>query len=198
MFLQACFFSAFSLLVHTAAASLDKNFLRKIEDVKANSRDRITGSVFLTKENVMTTILPNSGGFKTVARGEYFINAQNTGFNYLSVEYDSNQEFDYVTTMRAAGFIEGSLTCEEIRIFYPNFYADSFGDEEIPGEVANFIKQNYNWVQEQASKGENAYWHTIRGLLAQMDGILEGYAQSNCGQNSTFDLQQLLYMNAWY
>lgn len=146
---------------------------------------------------------------ESIATGSYLINVNNSGFNYLEISTTSTPSFftsssdldDYLMHMKGAGFLEGYLTCKEISIFYPNFYSDTFGEDDVPQQVKDFVEDNYDWVKAQANSAENAdseYWQTVRGTISQLTGLVEGFAASSCGQaGESFTLLQALYMNAW-
>jgi hypothetical protein len=140
-----------------------------------------------------------ASGEQYLASGSYSLNVSNSGWNFLNIE--STDRGDYFTSMKALGFLEGYLTCNDVVVFYPNFYADTFGSDPIPQEVTDFITENYDWVSEQASQSifgtEREYWLSIKGLLAQMDGFIQGFSSSPCATQNSFSLMQLLYMNAW-
>ena len=146
---------------------------------------------------------------RPLATATYHQNVGNSGFNYLDITSTTPEEGallrsteTYLSTMRAMGYLEGYLTCDEIATFYPNFYSDSFGSNVVPSDVKNFIESNYAYALKQAEAEANEdseYWQAIRGTLAQLNGMVEGFEGSPCAQEggSKFTLLQALYVNAW-
>ena len=78
--------------------------------------------------------------------------------------------------MKSMGFLEGFVSCNEIHQWYVNFYSGLFdGGDPLP-EVIAFLVRNHDYVRYQAEQNyrQDEFWFHIRGLLYQLDGIVEG------------------------
>lgn len=174
------------------------------------SLDKTTGKPVLTP----------AGGDPTVVAS---YDATLEGWFYLDAQYQVNNSGnstiptvdEKLQAMRMMGYSEGFLTCNEFKIYYPNFYADSFGDEMVSDEVLGFMESNFAYVTDMAEKNyqKDAYWLTIKGVLEQLNGFMEGYKASDCVDqaseashvytpedlmsNEHMSLMHLLMMNAW-
>jgi len=143
--------------------------------------------------------------------------ATSEGWYYLDVQYQPDSDVssasvsDKLAAMRLMGYSEGLLTCNEFKIYYPNFYADSFGDEMVSDEVLGFMEQNYKYVAEMAEQNymTDPYWLTMRGVVEQLTGFIEGYKASECAgvekeytpedlmSSENMSLMHLLMINSW-
>lgn len=142
------------------------------------------------------------GSYTPTSEGWYFLDISHSPVT--SVE-------EKIQTMHMIGFMEGNLTCNEIKTFYPNFFSDVFGDEAPPAEVVDFMDTNYKWVSEQADAHykTDEFWLTMKGVLEQVNGMVEGYASSPCASKGAktdpsdlttadnLSLMHLLMMNGW-
>jgi len=55
-----------------------------------------------------------------------------SGWNYLTINSSFPSSIDHQLSIYfSSGIAEGYVTCNEIRLSYPNFYADNFGMIEI-------------------------------------------------------------------
>eukprot|EP01038_Epipyxis_sp_PR26KG_P004537 gene4537-6407_t len=146
--------------------------------------------------------------------GYYYKNYNGNGWNYLDVymqmEVDSID--DHITYSKSMGYLEGFITCNEIKSFYPNFYSATFGTDKVGSKTLGFVKANYDWMSEMAAKlsATDDYWYTVKSTLLQLEGLYEGYV-AGCGTSnvekiqsenpySTLDnptLEHFLLINAW-
>lgn len=138
------------------------------------------------------------------ARGSYDKNVQGNGWNYLSVQavtLESEQrsshggkgdkdkkgaaqtesdaaeaENEYLRSMVAMGYLEGSLTCREMQQWYVNFYSGLFDGGDPMDEALQFLETNHDWMVAQAEMHSRTseYWLAARGTLAQLHGMLAG------------------------
>lgn len=179
-----------------------------------------------TSIGLAVNYLPETGGYDVVHRaddsydayGNYFQNYNSSGWYYLDVfmqmEVDSAE--DYLHYSRAMGFVEGYLSCQQIKDFYPNFYSDEFGTDEPGDQTINFIQENYDWMKKMAADNgaSDDYWFTVQSIMMQVEGSYDGYLASTCneparkendsskvgGIYATIDnptLMHFLLMNAW-
>lgn len=145
------------------------------------------------------------------AYGTYYLNYNSSGWNYFDgvaqSEVDSPE--DHLMYLKALGFLEGYLTCDTIKVFYPNFYSGSFGTNKPGPKTIAFLQANYDWLKSQAAQyPDDDYWHTVDATLHQLEGLYEGYvagcpsgtAASAVPDYTTMDdatLMHFLLMNAW-
>jgi len=151
-----------------------------------------------------------------VVNAEYTLNKNDAGWNYLEVFFEGSNELtalsaeEYSESMKAAGILEGYMTCKELNDFYSNFYAEMFGDEEPSDDIVNFLQTNYEWAKSQSDSlaSTSDFWMNIKGTLSQLSGIVEGFTQSSCyspsGGNTVdytniqdIKLIHLLFLNAF-
>lgn len=87
----------------------------------------------------------------------------------------------YLRNMHAVGLLEGYLSCREIGYWYANFYDGLFGGGTVNRATMEFLEQNHVWMNQQAALywEVDDYWLTVRGLMAQLEGLLIG-AQNGC------------------
>lgn len=110
------------------------------------------------------------------------------GWNYL----DMIATKDDLQHYKALGFVEGYLSCEEIRAFYKNFLGSAFGVGEVPGEkTVGFLVENYLWMKGEVDMHpEDVYWQTINKHIHQIEGLLDGY-KSGCVPSSSANKDSL-------
>lgn len=120
----------------------------------------------------------DTGNYRLFARGEYLFNVSDSNWNYLNIESTPNDnDNDYITTMRAVGFLEGRLTCGHMKQYYLNFMHDMFEGSNPSKETQRFLNKNYKWTLQEANKryrGDD-YWLSVKGILSQLEGMLDGY-----------------------
>lgn len=153
---------------------------------------------------------------QSVATAQYYVNYNNSGWNYLDISMSSNvRSFDdHMIGAKAMGYAEGFTTCETIQTFWPNFYSGMFGDEAPGNNTIAFLKQNYLWMRENALKYgfTDEYWYTVHTTLMQVEGLYEGFVDGCVNQIekatvkssdnpwATLDeptLEHFLLLNAW-
>lgn len=123
----------------------------------------------------------SGGNYRLFARGEYLFNVSGSQWNYLNIEnIPTDNDDDYISSMRAVGYLEGRLTCVHMQEYYLNFMHDMFEGHYPPTETQNFLRRNYEWVTEKANErySTDDYWLSVKVLLAQMEGMLHGLKES--------------------
>jgi len=87
----------------------------------------------------------------------------------------------YVRSMHSVGVLEGYLSCKEIGDWYANFYDGLFGGGEVNLPTMEFLEANHVWMNAQAALywEVDDYWMSVKGLLAQLEGLLIG-AKTGC------------------
>lgn len=117
---------------------------------------------------------PNSNDF--VAAWGSFHNAINeTGFSFLDIY--TNMELPDEHQAYAAGFLEGYLTRDLIRMHFNNVWADYCDNEKAYCKrLYSFLHDNLEWMYANVAKYsmDSAYWHQVHLVLRQMQGIEDG------------------------
>lgn len=88
------------------------------------------------------------------AYGYYIKNVLSSGWNYLDVFMSNNTNTltEHLDNSKSMGFIEGYLSCEEMKLFYPNFMSSAFEGEKPGIQTVEFIKANYKWMQDMTDE----------------------------------------------
>lgn len=126
--------------------------------------------------------LDAAGNYRLFGRGEYMYNVSGSMWNYLNVEDTANtNDEDFIKTRRAVGYLEGRLTCVHMEEYYLNFMHAMFEGKLPSKSTQKFLEDNYKWVSQQANARYRTddYWLAVKGVLSQLEGILEGL-QSGC------------------
>lgn len=139
-----------------------------------------------------------------------------TGFDLLSVTSlvlpkTDDELFDQ---MYSAGYAEGKLTCVDIKLSYPNFYADNFGDALPSQDIIDFMYTNYMWMKKESDDyfKSSKDWFAVKSTLRQLDGLIDGYNSCDGNQKNIIEisnninilrnmndlsLMQFLLLNSW-
>lgn len=161
----------------------------KEDYISDKSYDVINDTNFSIKDNSNSYIL---------ASGR-FIKKKN-GWNFFTIEVpdillpttnkesiESQEIYDlYFQSMEGMGYIEGFATCEDINEYYVNFYSGLFDGGDPTKESINFLIDNYNWMKQQSDNQweTSEYWFNIRGLLYQINGMVNGIQKGCPGSHS--------------
>lgn len=120
-----------------------------------------------------------------------------------------------LATIFAAGYAEAALTHHRIDEHFMNVYLTFFrtgdaADEETARGLRAFLHENLDWMRTQVERfsalpdhPDARYWETIELVLAQFDGLVQGYQRFSKRQppvseidlfmlNADGDLQDLL------
>lgn len=93
------------------------------------------------------------------------------------------------------GFAEGYLTSGLIDQLFKNNDADWFGaDPSLRAPVYSWLSANLAWVRTQATTA-SPFWVGVRLLLAQLDGLYQGYKAGSTG-NQQLRFNDLVLLNA--
>ncbi|CAE8588097.1 unnamed protein product [Polarella glacialis] len=94
----------------------------------------------------------------------------------------------------AAGLVEGLLTCHEVAAYWHNVYSSTL---PVSDEALEFIlaQDSYYRTEAQRRAASDDYWHAVAMVLAQFDGLLEGYQLGCVGVESPMTHQELLLLN---
>lgn len=111
--------------------------------------------------------------------------ANETGWGRLWIEATSAETSAYT----AAGLAEGMLTCEFVAAV-----ANNNDDTRQNAQVLNFTKAAEEWTRTQAAHNSSEFWTVISQILAQFDGLVEGYRRSHCSASTPLTRTQLWLM----
>ncbi|ETV99103.1 hypothetical protein, variant [Aphanomyces invadans] len=119
----------------------------------------------------------------------------------------SNGTDDFVRAMFAAGYAEGALTHRRIHEHYWNTRSYFFG--KVPtaiqlasaARVYSFLEQNIQWMRSQVAssfprRNDTMYWSMVGGVLAQLDGLVQGYNAHRSVDDSSLSELDFLFLNA--
>eukprot|EP00928_Gymnodinium_smaydae_P013326 TRINITY_DN14870_c0_g3_i2.p1 TRINITY_DN14870_c0_g3~~TRINITY_DN14870_c0_g3_i2.p1 ORF type:complete len:578 (+),score=72.87 TRINITY_DN14870_c0_g3_i2:112-1845(+) len=146
------------------------------------------------KPQSIAVVLKNKGesgfGFELVeeppskrsAAAGIFANELNaTGWGILDVE--TNSAFSDLQQAFAAGVVEGYLTASNIYTTQANMYPVLFGENvsgltQVNPQVIEFMDQQEAWMRSMVAQHGNSdpFWAHAGNLLAQLDGLIAGYA----------------------
>ena len=151
----------------------------------------------------------DTSGF--LAYGSFYPSQDGQNYGYLTITANSAkspltedaedkaglQILDKSLAMEAAGFLEGHITCKEIRQMYRNYYEAQWGkakrlEDSTAGILSpytlDFLMDNWNYMAESAYAALNAaeeeeeedgtsraHWASILGVQRQLLGLLGGY-----------------------
>ena len=141
-----------------------------------------TVSVLFNKtSNAYSTIF---GSFKpgAAAFGRFENSANATGWATLDIEANGRDE----SHVYAAGVAEGVLTCRFVAAVSKNN-----GDIQANAAIVNFTKATIDWTRSQvvAHGLQDDFWRVVGRIIAQFDGLVDGYSRSEC--NASVPLSSL-------
>jgi hypothetical protein len=125
-----------------------------------------------------------------IACGIFEDNLSKIGWGILKIF--TNSKFENEKQMYAAGYLEGILTSNRIYENYQNIYHLFFHSQPPSNKLYNFLDIQNKWVRLNINKNNsNFYWKTISLIMAQFDGLIEGYNQYSDKKLSVFSFQML-------
>uniref|UniRef100_A0A131YKS0 Phospholipase B-like n=1 Tax=Rhipicephalus appendiculatus TaxID=34631 RepID=A0A131YKS0_RHIAP len=116
--------------------------------------------------------LPPKDSNDVVAWGSFKNAINETGFGYLEIYTNENLPDEYQAY--GAGFLEGYLTRDLIRMHFDNQWADYCVNETAYcKKLYNFFDENVRHMNEQAEqyRSTSPYWHQVDLILNQMAGL---------------------------
>ncbi|XP_037286138.2 putative phospholipase B-like 2 [Rhipicephalus microplus] len=138
---------------------------------------------------------------KIAAWGSFHNAINKTGFSFLDLY--TNEELPDDHQAYAAGFLEGYLTQDLIRMHYNNMWANYCKDEEAYCErLSSFLQQNMRFMVKNVNMHHLRvpYWHQVYLVLQQMQGLEDGrtaqgrhYFPFECDVNVTATLMLNLH-----
>jgi len=124
-----------------------------------------TTEVYSTKLGLLDPAAAATGAFDAEA-------LNGTGWAKLQIQTKGSLRSNYF----AAGFAEGALTCKFVAAV-----AQNNDDPDQGALVTEFAQQAEDWTRSQAAAHPDVdVWRTVGEVLAQFDGIVAGYNQSEC------------------
>lgn len=121
-------------------------------------------------------------GFGT-AFGIFEDAVEETGWAFFNV--GTNPEYAHLLQYKATGILEGALSFKHIDSYGTNQFAGwGFTPTTIPTKLKDFMTQNLAYMRAGPSTEilddpvENAIWAQVESLLAQFDGIVQGYTKA--------------------
>mmetsp|Transcript_2298 Transcript_2298/g.4026 ORF Transcript_2298/g.4026 Transcript_2298/m.4026 type:complete len:674 (-) Transcript_2298:143-2164(-) len=113
-----------------------------------------------------------------------------------------------LSSMYGLGFLEAHFSCPRMHQFGRNFMDSMFGAGKAPdAELVEWVEEMMEWTRQRARMGhepedksmgfeggEAYYWRTVGGVLAQLDGMVEGYARF-CAHLPPLTAADLLLIN---
>lgn len=159
-------------------------------------QDVQTLSIFSNKFTGSFEIIRGRRDPDAVAIGTYQLNVEDAGWNYLEVEATPQDDSmdQYLKSMRAMGYVEGFLTWRQIEQYYSNYYQgnltfvlfkpsvgmfDTLNPYPVDPDirVQQYLLDNFHWMSEKskAKYTESAHWLTVRGIVEQLEGLVDGF-----------------------
>jgi len=122
-----------------------------------------------------------------IAFGTFQEGLNTTGWGILTIETNAFQ--DEYDQMFAAGYLEGAITAGHIYEMKGNMEEYFFAppDYNPPSTLLNFFSAQDQWTYAQiAARPTDPFWHQVGNLMAQFDGLIQGYTDHHLeGQDMT-------------
>ncbi|KAL0236534.1 hypothetical protein GEMRC1_003116 [Eukaryota sp. GEM-RC1] len=89
----------------------------------------------------------------------------------------TNKDFTDSVQVRAAGYLEGTLQWMPLFLHRKNYLAYQKEEETFTDDVRNFLAENLVFIRENINKYKlvDSYWAQVALVVAQFDGLVEGY-----------------------
>ena len=150
-----------------------------------------------------------------IACGRHVDAVSKTGWSELHIA--TSPTSDYPEPTYAAGFVEGHLTHSRIYEFFQNTQASR--SEVLTNELTRFVKVQRDFLESNVAKAQHRtqrlngksdggqsesddnddndvrYWHTIKELLRQVEGLHDGYNEATVVTSESLSLDQFWLMN---
>ena len=144
-----------------------------------------TVSVFYAKGKYTTKFDTFAQGASAFAR---FDNASNaTGWGKLDVNTTTTD----LTSYYAAGLAEGVLTCHFVAAVALNN-----GDVALQKNegLRNYTLETIKFTRQMAEQNDDDFWLVVKQILAQFDGLVEGYGRSECSAKQPLNSLDMWFM----
>ena len=126
----------------------------------------------------VSTNLPSNAEVHAV--GKYNASGMDLGWDYLEVEPLQGSGRPYYS----AGFLEGVLTADQIEL-YANFDISQYKPA-----VISWMQEQYTWTRSKvaAEAGESRFWASVGNIMAQMEGLADGYNHAKHTNITSFQM----------
>jgi len=120
-------------------------------------------------------------GFGT-AYGVFEDAVDSTGWAFLTV--GTGPQYAHLLQYKATGILEGALSFKHIDYYGTNQFSQwGFTPDTIPSKLKDFMTQNLAYMRagpptQTLDPIDTAIWDQVESLLAQFDGIVEGYSKA--------------------
>eukprot|EP00873_Tetraselmis_striata_P040867 jgi/Tetstr1/461131/TSEL_006270.t1 len=109
----------------------------------------------------------------------------------------AGQEVPRDDALFALGYLEAFFTCGQMEVFVDNYLDDLFRGKPAGKRLVAFAQENLDWLRGQVaasgtSDERHEYWSAVGDVLAQFDGLLEGYAEFCASSREMFTIDLLL------
>ncbi|EGG16829.1 phospholipase B-like protein [Cavenderia fasciculata] len=160
----------------------------------------------------------------TIIQASFSDDIATTGWGRLNVTSFGVVNDDCLQTY-LGGYVEGIMTAERINQMYTNFAAGEFKNSTPSATLLSFMSAQLAWVRkgvamlesdsqpdlthpfnlddDDQSFGEYSYsinstiyWHSVKLIMAQFDGIVGGYQASTFGQSNVMSQMQLYLLTS--
>lgn len=132
------------------------------------------------------------------AYGTYVDDVEKDGWGKIWVHADATEHGWY-----QAGFLEGALTSSRVYEHLVSWYDFQFGAKPPSENVTNFMLEQYAYAKalaatyaERKDEKERDYYLTLKKVLLQFDGILDGVNHAAADPAHQITLLQLLLLDA--
>jgi hypothetical protein len=129
------------------------------------------------------------------AYGTYVDDVMKDGWGKLWVHGDESVEGWY-----QAGYLEGALTSKRIYQHYISWYNYQFGASPCSNQTIQFMYDQYHFAKKLSLKEDTSevpdYYLTLKKLLAQFQGILDGQNANAASDSEKLQLIDLLLLEA--
>jgi hypothetical protein len=132
---------------------------------------------------------PNSHAY-----GTFVDDVNKDGWGKIWVHGDSTVDGWY-----QSGYLEGALTSKRVYQHYTSWYNYQFGSSPLTNGTINFMYEQYGFAKrlsEREGEDDQNYYLTLKKLLAQFQGILDGVNDNAENENEKLSLLDLLLLEA--
>ncbi len=134
---------------------------------------------------------PNSHAY-----GSFVNDIHKDGWGKIWVHGDSTVEGWY-----QAGYLEGALTSKQVYQHYTSWYNYQFGSSPLTNSTVRFMYEQYSFAKRlsetsSSNDDDQKYYLTLKKLLAQFQGILNGVNDNAANDAEKITLLDLLLLQA--
>ena len=153
-------------------------FLLTIYSASANS-SHVQTAALIVKDGTATLV--SDVHHPNAMATAYYLDSVHSISGWGQISVRTSSQFQDEQAMWAAGYLEGYMTAERIYDHHVNMQAAFRVNTSAPRD---FLLEQDQWVREQVGFNSTPFWNVMGLLLAQHDGLMEGYAAA-AAANST-------------